>query len=249
LSFVYLFLLLCVSSLATLRAIERGIAEFVATSAETFIQQIPEIQITDGEVSTDVPEPHYINDPETGDVIVIIDTTGQITSLEETDAFLLLTRTQVFAKKSDHETRVHDLSEVDGISLDRVMIRHWLEVGAAWAPLVIYPFLVIGAFLWRVIQILFYGVLGLGVKAVLRSELEYPALVSIAIMAITPAVLLQAGLGSSGLTPPWPITFAISMAYLIFGIKAASAPDAGVGPPSSLDYLPHIDLPRPNTPS
>ncbi len=76
------------------------------------ISQIPRITFENGELSTNKQEPYAINDPVTGNGIVIFDTTGYYNGLENTDAVMLFTKTKVITKKNKHTEQAHYISEM-----------------------------------------------------------------------------------------------------------------------------------------
>ena len=109
-NFLYLLLLLAVCLTPTMINLHRGVSNFVDNEAPAIIDQIPEITITDGQVSIKEAQPYYIMDPDSNKPLAIIDTTGRIESLKETDALCLFTGNKVIMKKRNVENRTYDLS-------------------------------------------------------------------------------------------------------------------------------------------
>jgi hypothetical protein len=213
-----------------------GLSSFAEEDAPAILRQMPGITITGGVVSTDAEEPYYITEPDTGKVIAIIDTTGEWTSLEGTDAGILLTRDKVIVKKNTGNTEVHDLSQVESFSMDREWLESWLGTVVTWGPILAFPFAVIGSYVYRIVQALIYALIGLLLRSIAGASLEYPAILRIAMVAVTPAVVLKTFMGVVGVELPvgWLIYFAVAMGYLYFGISATCAPDApepGAGRP------------------
>ena len=91
--FVYLLLLLSVCWIAPMVKLHVGLSDFVDNEAPKMVTQIPVITIVEGKASIDEPQPYYIQEPETGENLIVIDTTGTITSLEGTEVFALITET------------------------------------------------------------------------------------------------------------------------------------------------------------
>ncbi len=89
-NFLYLLLLLAVCLIPTMIKIHADVTDFVNNEAPVIVNQVPEIAITDGQVSIKETQPYYIKDPDSDKILAIIDTTGQIESLENTDALCLL---------------------------------------------------------------------------------------------------------------------------------------------------------------
>ena len=112
-AFGYLLVLLAVCWVAPMLKLHMQFGEFVDNDAPPFLSQVPVITITDGRASIAEPQPYEIVDPDSGRPLVVIDTTGQVTSFKDTEAVALLSATQVMVKNSDIETRTFDLEEID----------------------------------------------------------------------------------------------------------------------------------------
>ncbi len=233
-SWLYLLVLLAICCIPSVIKIHVGLSSFVEEDAPKYVGQMPTVTITDGKVSIDADEPYYIKDPDTGKVLAIIDTTGQVTSLDGTDAIALLTQDRLFVKRDGNKTEIHDLSGVEALTIDQDWLNLWLGRIAAWGATIALPFLLLGSYVYRILQALLYAAIGLLLNHVAGARLRYPAILAVAMVAVTPAVVLKTLIGTVGVHPPlaWLIYFAIAMGYLYFGIRSSgvpAAPDAGTG--------------------
>ena len=219
---LYLLLLLAFCWVFETWAVHVEVSQFIANETPQFIEQIPEITIRDGNVAINEPEPYLISDPETKDVIAIIDTTGQYDSLDNMEAFMLLTNNKFIARKSEAETRVFDLSGVDEFFLDQAKVNKYVSVFESYFPFVFYVFAVIFSFIFRLVLVLIYGAIGFLFCKFANVRLDYQTLMRLAIIATTPVILLDTVLEISGITIPlfWLISFALAMFYLYFGVRA-----------------------------
>ena len=84
--FVYLFLLLAVCWAPSMVKLHFQTLDFIRKDAPGVVTQLPEITIEKGVVSVKAPQPYYIHDPGTRTIIAAIDTTGGISSLEDSGA-------------------------------------------------------------------------------------------------------------------------------------------------------------------
>jgi hypothetical protein len=100
LAFVHLLLVLLISAAVYMTHFRTLVSVFMAEEAPPIIAQIPEILIQNGNVRVDVVEPYTIYQPDSGKVFAVIDTTGEISSLRQTDAVLLLTGSRLSARLS-----------------------------------------------------------------------------------------------------------------------------------------------------
>jgi len=219
---LYLLLLLAFCWIFETWAVNAKISRFIANEVPPFIEQIPAITIQDGNVSIDEPVPYFINDPDSHDVIAIIDTSGQYNSLDNTDAYLLLTKNKLIGKESETETRVYDLSQIDEFFLDQATANKFLSIFKTYFPFVFYVCAVLFSFIYRLVQVLIYGAIGLMLCKIAKVSLDYQTLVRLAVIAVTPVVLIDTVLEVTGFKVPvfWLIAFAIAMYYLYVGISA-----------------------------
>ncbi|HXH48661.1 MAG TPA: DUF1189 family protein, partial [Terriglobia bacterium] len=223
---LYLVLLLAICWAVQIIKVQFGITHFAGQEGTNLVKQIPDITISDGEVSTDVQTPYFIKD-EKGDVVAIIDLTGQYTSLENTTAKMLLTRNHFLVASSRSETRDINLKNVRSFHMDQSRAQGWLKLVQGWFALVLYPFALVFSFIYRAVQALIYALFGMVFAKMLKVTLDYLTLLRLAIVAVTPAIILDTLHSVLSLhTPLWgPICFLIAMGYLVFAIKSNSAPE------------------------
>lgn len=233
-AFLYLLLVLALYLLPTMVTMQRGMTRFVEREAPGVLKQIPRVSIIDGEVSTDVETPYHIIDPENGKTIIILDPDGGLNSLEGTDAKVLITRHQLIAKQRPRETRVYDLSGIKNFTVDRARVEGWLHVASVWLVPLLFPLMLVALYCFRLFQALVYGLIGLIFAKLLHVRLGLMASVALAIIAITPVLVLDVVFGLAKFRPPawWLIGFIIAMCYLFFGVRAnAATPSPTAAPP------------------
>ena len=219
---LYLVLLLAFCLIFQTWVINTKVSAFIATETPPFIEQIPEITIQDGTVSINEPEPYFIYNPGTQDIIAIIDTTGEYDSLNNTEAYLLLTKDKFIGKESETETRVYDLSQIDHFFLDQAKINTFVGIFESYFPFVFYVLAVIFSYIFRLVLVLIYGAIGLLFCKIANVRLDYQTLIRLAVIASTPVIILDTVLEVSNITIPffWLICFVITMFYLYFGVRA-----------------------------
>ncbi len=218
----YLLLVVAVLWIPFLFQARAGWSEFMAVEAPFFTEQIPPITIDHGRVTVDAEQPWLIRSPIPDGVVAIIDTSGRFTSLEGTAARVLVTDTQVIVRKNDTETRIFDLSGIEAFHLDAQRVEHWLQVAGTWGLLLLYPAVVLAAFCYHLVQALLYALLGLLIAGFLKCRLGYSAVLRVAIVALTPALLLKTVLSTVGVELPFAgfLYFLVAMGYLAFGLAA-----------------------------
>lgn len=220
LNFLYLLLLLAICWIPPMIKMHVGVTDFVNNEAPVMIDQIPEITITDGRVSIDQPEPYYISNPDTNEPLAIIDTTGQYTSLEDSNAFCLLTENKLIMRQSNIEKRTYDLSNIKDFTVNSEKVTGWLNIFSKIIVPVSYPFALIGSYIYRIIQALIYASLGLLFASICKTHLSYAALIRLAIAAVTPCIIVATILNLISVSIPSFLYPAAALAYLFFAVKS-----------------------------
>lgn len=234
--FTYLLLVLLVTWLPTM------VKDYISAArrepaVKNFVNQFPRITISNGEVSCDAPMPYIIKDSETNKPAIIIDTTGQTTNLDNTPAEFLLTKNAIIYKDDNAltgatRTESIDLSMVKSLYLDRDRVAGFVRLFKYG----IFPLMYLISLVYRLVQVLIYGAIGLLFARMLQVDLSYKTLVRLSVIAITPALLLATVVDFFNLPMGLYLCggglvfFLISMGYLYFAVKA-NAPEPSEPPP------------------
>ena len=232
LGFFYLFLLVIITWLPDIYALQKWVSETANVEAPGIVEQLPRIEISDGRVHVDVKTPYYIYNPKDESLLIAIDTSGQLRSLRDTDARLLLTDRELFIDSDDGNDRLLSLDEIGAnfvVDQDLIFqILGWLD---SWFAIVAFPFVVAFSYAFRIIQVLVYALIALLLAALLKTQLKYTVAIRLAVMAITPVLILDMLRSIFDITVPhpWVVAFLIAMAYLFFAVYVNSQPEAGAG--------------------
>ena len=223
----YLAFLLGIAWLITVAVLHQRFRSWCENEAPAIVAQIPPLSLKDGELSADVEQPYFLADETSGEMIVVIDTTGAITTLEQAGARVLLTKTEAIVERNPQEIRVYRFNAIGDFALDQAKVQGWLAWLANWLGFVLFPFALAGSYLYRVVQIVVYAGIGLLFARILQVPLSYPAAASVATLSITPPVLLStaAQLTQARIPLPWLFWFLMAMSYLFFGVYSNRSPD------------------------
>jgi hypothetical protein len=220
--FGYLFLLLAVFWLPPMIRMQWLYSDFVEYKAPDTVGQVPEIRIDDGEASIKEPQPYYITMPDSNEAVAIIDTTGSIVSLEDSNTFCLLTRTDFIMRINEFETRSFDLGKIESFVLDSNRIMGWLRTSKKYLFLTLYPFLLGSEYVYRIIQVLIYAAIGLAFAFSNRVKLTYSAMLRMSVMAVTPCIIVASIVGLVTQKIPWMLYLMAALTYLFFAVRACS---------------------------
>ncbi len=222
--FPFLLLLLTVCWIPPMVELHRSFSDFVRNDAPGVLSQVPQISIAYGTVIVDAPQPYFIKDPETLETLFILDTTGTYTNLKETEALGLLTASEVIVKKSDVETRTFNVSNIEQLTLNKQKISGWLETARRYAAVTIFPFAVAGSFVFRIVQVLIYALLGMLMASLCKTQLLYLSLVRLSVVAITPCIIVRTMLGIFDFRLPYAGLwfFIAAMTYLFLAVRESA---------------------------
>jgi hypothetical protein len=229
--FGYLFLLLVICTVPRMFKFQKGLSSFIDKEAPQYVSQVPKITIEKGEVHIDEQQPYYITIPDNNKIIAIIDTTGQIQSLDNTEAFVLLTRTKLVSRQSKSETRIYNLANVQHFVLEQSTIMKWLDISKKLLVPILYPIVVAGFFIFRVIQALIYAAIGYIFDRWCKTKLSYSALIRLAVTAVTPCIIVGTIFEYASVKFPFAgfWFFLAAVGFLFYGVRACSqitGPDA-----------------------
>lgn len=222
--FLYLLFLIAVSVLPLCVRLQLQLLEFARNEGPALIRQMPRFILKDGRMSTDPPGRHEIKDPDSGRLILVIDTESEMKMDPQADVTITATHF-IFWRESRREVRAHEWSRFADRTVDQATLQRWLDQGKFLAPLVFFFLVLILFYIYRILQALFYSLFGLLFASARKIKLEYPAMLRLVAVAVTPAVLLDVANDFIPGNIPlwWLICFLISMAYLSFGIHAAAS--------------------------
>lgn len=223
-SFLYLFLLLAICEIPLMFRLHDEVTEYIFQQAPDIVKQVPDISISKGIVSAEVQMPYIIMEPKKNSPLMIIDTTGKTVSLEGSDAFALLTKSELIVRRTRTSTWKFSTSEVDGLIIDKKMVYDLIEAFAGLIPVVMYPLGLLVSFVFRVTQALIFALAGIFLARNMNITLSYSQLVSLSIIAMTPSVMLGTIHDYSGVVVNswWVISLMIAFGYLWFGVRSAS---------------------------
>ena len=226
-AFGYLVVLLGISWLIMAAVLHHGFRRWCANDAPAIVAQIPPLSLKNGELYADVEQPYFVTDDASGEVIAVVDTTGTITTLEQAGARFLFTKTEAIVERNPSEVRVYRFNTIGDFALDQAVVQTWLNRVADWMGFILFPFALAGSYVYRVVQILIYALIGLAFARILQVQLSYPAAVSVATLSITPPVLLSTALQLSGaqIPFPWLFWFLMAASYLFFGVYSNRSSD------------------------
>ena len=219
----YLLFLTALLTIPLAVSVHMSVNRFIVGEGRAIIDQIPRLTISGGVLSTPEQRPYYIREPERSRVIAVIDTTT-MEAPAYPDVPVVVTRRLVRIRKSAVETRTYSFSSIDHFVLTRERLNRWLSRVGAVIGFVLYPFTVIGVFLYRLVQALVLSLVALLASRLCGARLPYGALYRLTVVAMTPAIVIGMVHQLSGMkTPLWGLwALLIAVGYVVFAIRSAA---------------------------
>lgn len=221
-SFVYLLLLLSFTWIFYIYQAQILLTNGYARASDSLVSQIPVMTIVDGKLKTPENRPYVINEPESKKVFMVIDTSGKYTSLDQTDAEVLVTPTRIYSKPKANQTRIDEIPAKLNVVIAPDVVNGYVKrfIGFFWIPL--FFLAVFFSYLYRIFQALVYAVIGKMMSMIIGVKLAYWQILQIMMVAITPVIVLCTLLHvfNIDLIRHNSIYFLLAMGYLLFGIHA-----------------------------
>ncbi len=231
---LYLLLLLALTWLPTAVRAFNGLQSFSTEKGAALAEQMPRVTIGNGEMHAEPSGRHELKDPATGDVFLVIDDTVDEVPAEAANDMMILTRKE-FATFQRNQRRVWKLTPGMNLELTSADVQRFLSRVPFWAAPLVYVSAVAGSFVFRTVQILVYGSIGMWFARRFKAGIDYKAAVRLAAVAVTPVIILRTLIWFMPTEPGWyvrwPVAFAITVLVIRFAVKAAAEPEpAGTVP-------------------
>jgi hypothetical protein len=221
-AFLYLLLLLALSMVFLTYKTQVTFNKMFVKITDQFVAQVPVLTVKNGKISTPEKRPYLIKDADSKEVIAIIDTTGKYKSLEGTKAGLLITEDEMITNPKPTETRIDKVPPNVNFVFEPVVVNEYIKGFLGYAWILVFPVLVLVAFIYRIIQALIYAVIGRIFGAIVSAKINYAQTLIISLVSITPVIVLLTIMDMVGVEiancGTW--AFVIAMGYLFYGVFA-----------------------------
>lgn len=157
------------------------------------ISQVPNITISKGNLSIDKPVPYTIKEPDDQTTLVIFDTSGQYTSIEQTNAFMLVTKNKVIVRNGlgpGAKVTYYSVEKFGNMNISKEDVEYIMDKIIFIISILMYPLAVIISFAYRFLEALFLGGIGFLFGKFFHVSLTYKTNIRLAVIALTPALIL-----------------------------------------------------------
>jgi|GEM_PF-1120324 len=230
-AFLYLAYLAAIANLAALFFYFTQAAPVVKGLADWAAQEIPELTWTPEGLVMNGEGDHVMVHPDFGPLVVFNTSKTEVSEEEMGDYPVFVTRTRMYLRTAPDVIRSYDLTRpASSVRTDKLVIRvdgesvyKVYDALKFWMAAAVFFFFLPVFYLWKLVEILFFSLVGMLINLSRNPTLEYKAVLKLSFFAITPASLLQI---LAAVFPPLGaipyglfLSFLITTGYLIFAIK------------------------------
>lgn len=221
-AFGYLFFIVVLAWIFPTFYIQLSINKNYAKHSQLYVNQLPVLTFNQGTLSTPEKRPYIVTEPGTSNIVMIIDTSGRYTNLEQAKATMLVTDKEIITRRNTNETRIYQIPTDFNKTVDPVVGNEYLKKFLSYAWIFIYIFGVIFIYIYRIIQALIYSLIGKIFAAIAKVSLSYTRILALSMVAVTPAILLGTLFQILKIYFPFQLIFyfILTMFYLFYGIVA-----------------------------
>ena len=230
----YLLLILTLCWIPSMIKLHLQMSHGLQTFQKQLWSQVPTIRFENGQVITPENRPYIISfGGAKNPLVLILDTSGHFKSLDGERAQFLITRHRMFIRQQSGEIRMYDLSQSHAkpFVFNQARVGRVLHPLKYWALAALYATIFLLSVIKRLIQAFFMALIGMIIVAILKSDLDLGALLSVAIVSMTPAMVIETLIGVTGKSIPhlWILWALLLTGYFLFALNAASdkTPDIG----------------------
>lgn len=221
----YLFLIL-LALLTTLRItflLDHNLGDLYRNHAPGYLPQLPEITIKDGIASTREEIAWPIREPTSGRLIGMIDTTTERADSDTMQHVLFhLGSHELTYRRGANDMRTFKMDRLPDITINRHKARVYLSFISNWLIWVLFLPLWFVAYVVKLGHAVVLALLGAIGCRLYGLALTLPALIAMAIMAVTPVVIVEfiISLQYVNFVISWWLSSLIALGFLIYGIRA-----------------------------
>ncbi len=228
-SFAYLLVLLAICWLFISFSKTLDFCTTVGRVGVLISQQMPTLHIKSGVITSKIKNPLKMRVNGHGTTYAVIDLNNKYKKFKTDRTQILVRDTYIKIKKSDHEVSTYYLPKTLNATfgpntISNIMINHGKRIMTVTFFAVYFVGLIF-SYIWYIVLSMIYGLIGMIFSGLNKARLEYGSLLGLALVAITPAVLLQTLFVVMGLTFMFQylLYFVVAMIYLFCAVRANKA--------------------------
>lgn len=187
--------------------------------------QWPAITIDNGQLSTPEPRRYTVTLHESPDITLVVDATGALTAPQQSPATVVFSRDSLWIQGSGVSSwRSYDLRRFGRQRIDAPRVLQMLSRVERLMVWVLFPLMFVLSFLKRLLMALLTAFLGIWIVRWSSLRVSFPALWALAVVSMTPSLILSTVLQLSGATfiGVSILIGMVAFGYFLFALNAAS---------------------------
>ncbi|HEY9776048.1 MAG TPA: DUF1189 family protein [Planktothrix sp.] len=234
--YLYLMIIVFVVWLATAIFAQIMVGQLIAANIQPIVDKWPALKIHNNEFSIDKKSP-YIIDIANGAMAIDFDMTDHA-QFPSNKLGILITR-KTIDQVSNEQKQIINLDEIaksstsppGDMTVDKAVVQSFVDAVKNWCGVLIFCIMAPATLIGCMIQTLIYGGIGMMVSSTMKVGLTYGQAVRLASVALTPGLLLEGIIRSTGHEVPfWPlISVVLATVYIVFAVRS----NAGEEPPAA----------------
>lgn len=218
-AFLYALLILLLTWVGTVIHMQHQISHNYTAYSAKLTDQMPVMTIEQGKITTPENRPYVVKDTNDLDTLLVVDTSGQIQSLEQANTGLLITQTSIITK-SGNETKIIQLPSGLHYTMVPMVVNDHIKnvVGYLW--ILLLPGLTLGSWLILLVKGVFFALLGRIFSAITRAKVTYGQCYVLFLVAVTPALVLSSFLEAwnTAFMHQSALLLAVTVGYFFYAI-------------------------------
>lgn len=225
-AWLYLLFILALSWIGASYQLQMAVNDGFDKYSPIMIEQMPEILIQDGQLQTPENRPYVITDPQTKETLAIIDASGQFTDINTVATPVLITQHAVITKPKSNEVRTNNIPSNITVLIKPKAIDAFVGNLVVYAGVMFFFLVWLNSYVFRLFQAHLYAVLGKFFNLLCQAKLQYPQVLQITMVALTPTIVISSILDFLNITIPfqWLYYFTLTLLYILFGVRANKKP-------------------------
>lgn len=188
----YLFFLMALLAIPFAMKIHFWVQDVVDNELPRIIEQLPPMGVQDGRLVTPEDRSYRLFDPDTGKLVAIINPTKEVSMQDSvTVPLFVVEKQQIVIRKSAREMRIYNLSSFEGMAVDKEVINRCVSVVAPWVAWVLYPFVLLFAYIYNIVIALLWALLLFLLGKVMSLGFSYGGALRLVVMAMTPGLIVR----------------------------------------------------------
>lgn len=220
-SMVYIHLVIMLAWIPLTGSAWSDLQRYAERHGEDVVATFPMILVTEGRLITDVPVPYSWVEPSSGRPLLVVDTSGEVRSLEGREERVLVAPGLIAWVEDDGTPRSVDTSSVPALLVDGQALGDWMQTGLRWFPLMHYA---LGVVMDVTSKGLLASFCGAGAASLARRRgwsLGVPGALGLGCVAVTPTLALELAQTFAGWRVPWGLPAVVAMALALWGSHQA----------------------------